>query len=77
MDDENDYYVILSRWNNESAGAMVHTFMIDKDSSFSYKYSAYNYDTWKTTDTTDKDDYLKFFNGEISNTFMCAYFVLK
>ncbi|MCR5786087.1 MAG: hypothetical protein K6G28_00075 [Acholeplasmatales bacterium] len=77
MNNSTDYYVILSAWNGEGKGDMVHTYMIDKDSSFSNKYHAYNYDCWRTSNTTDTNNYLDYIGGKISNTFMCAYFVLK
>lgn len=75
MDDGNDYYVILSRWNNESAGAMIHTFMIDKDCDYSKKYHAYN-EKYQNT-SRDTNDYGDYFGGSINNTFICAYFVSK
>ena len=77
MENKNDYYVILSRWNGESAKDMIHTFMIDKDSNYgSNKYHAYNYYS-KENVTTDVSDYNKYFEGRINKTYICAYFVSK
>ena len=38
MTDDSDYYIILSRWENESKDAMIHTFMIDKNCNRYLKY---------------------------------------
>lgn len=77
MNNSSNYYVILSAWSGEDKNDMVHTYMIDKDYAFIKKYHAYNYDCWKTSNTTDTNNYLDYIGGKISNTFMCAYFVSK
>lgn len=75
MNDGNDYYIILSRWENENAGAMVHTFMIDKDNDYIKKFHAYNEQYINTF--TSSNNYKDYFNGTVGNTFICAYFVSK
>lgn len=81
MKDSNNYYIILSRWNDEGAGAMIHTFMIDKDTRYSKKFHAYNssgnYSDEISKKTKDTNNYKDFFRGKINNTFICAYFVAK
>ncbi len=76
MEDDKDYYVILSRWNGENQGDMIHTFMIDKDKTYTEKFHAYNYKSDGMI-TSNKNNYLKYFDGSISNTYICAYFVDK
>lgn len=81
MKDDSNYYIILSRWNDESESAMIHTFMIDKDCDRNLKFHAYNYsckisyeNQKKTTNTNKYSDY---FDGDIKDTYICAYFVKK
>ncbi len=76
MEDDKDYFVILSRWNGENANSQIHTFMIDKDKNYTYKFHAYNYSIYEN-DSTKKDNYLGYFGASISNTYICAYFVTK
>ena len=81
MTDDSDYYIILSRWENESKDAMIHTFMIDKNCNRYLKYYAYNYscneEYEKEKYVSKYRDYTKFFDGDIKNTYICAYFVKK
>ncbi len=81
MSNDNDYYVILSMWNGTSADDMIHTFMIDKSENYSSKYRAYNYNCNESYEenklTSDCDDYLEYFSGDIKNTFICAYFISR
>lgn len=81
MENNNNYYVILSRWNSEGAKEMIHTFMIDNDSRYSKKYHAYNYNCNKEYEnikyTKDVYNYSSYFERSISKTYICAYFVSK
>lgn len=78
MNNDKNYYVILSRWNGENSNDQIHTFMIDKDSNYgNYKYHAYNFDGWKTDSSTNESDYTKYFRGQINKTYICAYFIFK
>ena len=71
-----DCYVILSLWNDESADSMIHTFMIDKNSDYSKKYSAYNFNTY-AKEPTRYSNYNSYFSGDIGDTYICAYFIDK
>ena len=80
INNSKNYYIILSRWNNDSWGSAIHTFMIDKDVNRKYKLKAYNYDCYKTSSTTDTNDYSEdYFDSpeSIWSTFICAYFISK
>ena len=77
MNDVNNYYVILSRWNGENSNDQIHTFLIDKDSNSYYKYKAYNYKVNNKYSTTNYNNFTKFFEKSISNTYICAYFIKK
>ena len=77
MNDNNNYYIILSRWNNDYCDAEIHTFMIDKDVNRNYRFKAYNYNCYKTSSTTDTNDYSKYFSSPIWSTYICAYFISK
>lgn len=77
MNNSTNYYVILARWNGESRGDMVHTFMVDKNVRNSKKYTAYNrYSDIGTIKTNSIDD---LFGNNVNKdkTFMCAYFVSR
>lgn len=81
MNDNNDYYVILSRWNGEGKGDEIHTFIIDKTYNSDTKYKAYNFNTFTKNEVEksayDTNNYFDFFNGRINKTFICAYFISK
>ena len=79
INDSENYYIILSRWNNDGWGSAIHTFMIDKDVNRNYKFKAYNYYGSFKSSTYDRNDYKDYFNSSSSiwSTFICAYFISK
>lgn len=77
MEDNNDYYVILSQWNSEYATSGLHTFMVDKTCyGTSKKYIAYNFHNYYNY-SDEYDDYSKLFESSEKNTFICAFIVEK
>lgn len=50
--------------------------MINKDSSHTLKYHAYNYGSYDTK-TNNNNNYSNYFGDKIKNTFMCACFISK
>lgn len=81
MNDGKNYYVIMSAWTGTQCdtNTPLHTFFVDKDTSRSNRFKAYNrncYDTSHSgTDRNSPKDLC--YSSDPSDTFVVAYFVEK